>query len=333
MPQFFEMHALDTLFFRGSQPMEAGQLHPDILFPPPVTVFQGALRTAYLYQHKIDIAKYNANQVPQSVRDNIGNSGDISPFQIDCILIKKGNILYAPAPYAWFVDSAEKLFKPTEAEIAQGKTCTYNELEIHKAQVATTNISFSGSTPKPPLVRTSNEAQSLGGLWIKLSTLLNQPTHLSQDDLLFPKEIFQQENRIGIGRNIHTGTVETGQLYSSAHLRLLDDVSLVVGISKELDINDTGHLHLGGEQRMVAYTSISNPLKMDAPAIKNPQYFMNLSPILVDQQVMQKAFCTAKTQQIAGWDLHRGFHKPSQTWLPAGSVFSSNIQNQCIAIY
>ena len=42
----YEMLPLDTLFFRGSIPMEAGMQNVVSVFPPPVTVLSGAFWTA-----------------------------------------------------------------------------------------------------------------------------------------------------------------------------------------------------------------------------------------------------------------------------------------------
>ena len=43
--KFFELKPLDTLFFRGNIPMEAGILSEQTVFPPPVSVVRGALWT------------------------------------------------------------------------------------------------------------------------------------------------------------------------------------------------------------------------------------------------------------------------------------------------
>ena len=47
MSVFYEIIPLDTLFFRGSTPMEAGQNVAVSMFPPPVSVIEGSFRTAF----------------------------------------------------------------------------------------------------------------------------------------------------------------------------------------------------------------------------------------------------------------------------------------------
>ena len=42
MSKTYEIIPLDTLFFRGSTPMEAGQYNTVSVFPPPVSVIKGA---------------------------------------------------------------------------------------------------------------------------------------------------------------------------------------------------------------------------------------------------------------------------------------------------
>ena len=56
MNTWYELTPADTLFFRGSEPLEAGQLSRAALFPPPVTVLQGAIRTAVLKRHGVSFA-------------------------------------------------------------------------------------------------------------------------------------------------------------------------------------------------------------------------------------------------------------------------------------
>ena len=52
MSKIYEMTPLDTLFFRGSTPMEAGMMTTVSLFPPPISVIKGALWTAYCREKK-----------------------------------------------------------------------------------------------------------------------------------------------------------------------------------------------------------------------------------------------------------------------------------------
>ena len=47
MSKFYEIQPLDTLFFRGSTPMEAGLMNSVSMFPPSASVIKGAFWTAY----------------------------------------------------------------------------------------------------------------------------------------------------------------------------------------------------------------------------------------------------------------------------------------------
>ena len=47
---WYELTPVDTLFFRGAEAMEAGLLGTGALFPPPVSVVLGALRSAVVRQ-------------------------------------------------------------------------------------------------------------------------------------------------------------------------------------------------------------------------------------------------------------------------------------------
>jgi CRISPR-associated protein Cmr3 len=126
MSIWYEIDPLDTLFFRGSEPMEAGQLTATALFPPPVSVIQGAFRTAVLEQHGITGREYIQGRAPATVMEWIGKPDKDAPFQVTGILFRRGEKLFAPAPAAWFVDVNAK---PAHGDGLAGKRVTLPETE------------------------------------------------------------------------------------------------------------------------------------------------------------------------------------------------------------
>ena len=95
MSVFYEIISLDTLFFRGSTPMEAGQNVAVSMFPPPVSVIEGSFRTAFLLQKGISPEDY-ASGKDTSANEIIGNPSEKAAFKVSSILIKKNGLYDGP---------------------------------------------------------------------------------------------------------------------------------------------------------------------------------------------------------------------------------------------
>lgn len=152
---------------------------------------------------------------------------------------------------------------------------------------------------------------------------------MGEDDFLLQNEIFTFEQRTGVALDSKKHTVE-GQLYSSSHVRLNDDVSLVFSISKDVALLSEGKMFLGGERRICKYKKIDvDPLedfKFDSSS------FLSLTAIEANEEKLKSLTASSKLITIAGWDLKTGFHKPTKSYIPAGAVFSKNIGNFCIPL-
>ena len=315
---WYELTPLDTLFFRGSEPMEAGQLTSEALFPPPVSVLQGALRTALLRQNKISFANYKKGEsIPVPILEAIGRCGEEAPFAIAGVLIKRGARLYAPAPAAWFVDLPNKPKKA--ADFADAKILRPRELEAENP------LNMRVSCGTAPLIAAQHEALSLGGYWMNLALLSSPPKKLGAEDVVFASDLFKLEHRTGIALDANR-KVEQGRIYSSAHIRLQEDVTLIVGTDRNLGLESNGVLRLGGEQRVCAYAQCATP---NLPG-GHTGTFMTLTPLDLTEDVLGHVICASKPQVLAGWDLGIGFHKPTTTWLPAGAIVTKAFNASCI---
>nr|HPH03537.1 type III-B CRISPR module-associated Cmr3 family protein [Spirochaetota bacterium] len=250
MSEWYEITPLDTLFFRGSEPLEAGQLTAEALFPPPVSVIQGALRTTVLRQREIPFADYGKHGEPEEITALIGASGNPAPFAITAILLQKNGKLYAPAPWAWFVDVSEKADRG--AEYAGREVLVVGRPD----PVAVEKLGLVASSGSLPFVLAQHEAVSLGGSWVRMDALCKRPQKLGEGDVLMPRELYMTESRTGIGLDTTKRTVNKGQLYSAGHIRLAEGVRLVIGIDRGLGLAPSGVIQLGGERRMSGYRKI-----------------------------------------------------------------------------
>lgn len=316
----YELIPLDTLFFRGSTPMEAGQNIATSLFPPPISVLVGAFRTESIKQSKYSLDEYLSGTCSQ-LNDLVGSPDEEPPFEIEHFFIKKQNKYFMPAPTNWYVDSQSK---PKFKEDFLGKdiieACFHND--------AMTKLHCLSSAGEIAFVRPKTEAQSLTGVWISLEFLHSQKKQFGREDFLLVNEIYSTENRIGIGLDSDKHTIQ-GQLYSASHIRLLDDVSLCITLSKDILIETEGTIQLGGEKRICFYKkqqNIENNKEMDATL------FVSSVPVVATEKNLQHLISSNKLYETAGWDLAKGFHKASQTWIPAGAVFNKKLNTSCIAL-
>jgi len=321
MKVWYELTPLDTLFFRGAEPLEAGMGMAPPLFPPPVSVILGAFRTAFLIQKGVSFEEYTKNRAADEIVSTIGHPGKDAPFSVTAILLKQGGKLYAPAPAHWFVDSERKLVRGDDYAGITVRTPSV-KADIMK------NLLIVSSPTTPPMVVAKKEARSLAGSWVGLELLGKGEVTLAKGDLLTAHDLYLTEPRIGIG--LREGkTVEEGKLYTANHLRLREGVSILIGFDRHPGVAEKGMIQLGGEQRRSWYREVQSPV---IPQVPSPSCFMNLAPLRAEDSLLTDVVATGKLQTTAGWDLSRGFHKPTVTWFPAGAVFRRNVNNSLIPI-
>lgn len=313
MTNWYTFNPIDTLFFRGAEPMIMGENHTTShTFPPPAQTISGALRTAVLIQHKISFDDYGNGVVAQDIVKAIGKAGEEAPFSIIGPLFMKDHELYVPAPYCWFVQKDDLEGTKKEIKVYKGNPVHSSLFKTEFADM------FWAKGEKSELV-------SVGGNWIKASDL-----HSKQEiiQIMGSGDFFVTEQRTGIA--LHKNRrVRDSHLYSFNHARLKEDVNLVFGIDKNLPLAEDGILTLGAEQRFGSYKKLAGiSLRYD----EQPKYFMTLSLIEGTEQANHTVIATGKIQYLGGWDLKRGFHKPMKGFFPAGTVFSEKINQNFMAM-
>lgn len=316
MSVWYELNPVDTLFFRGNEPMEAGLPAGTPLFPPPVSVLSGAFRTAILREKRIHFADYKAGTVDPAVLAAIGPCGGKAAFDVLAVAMKKGSDTYVSAPASIFVD--------VEHRPKDGRG--YKDLTSHVAQplANTGSLAPRSHAGGVPFVLTTHEPLGLAGSWIAARCLVNHPKSFGSDDILTAEDLYGVEDRIGIGLKPER-VVQTGKLYSARHIRLRDGVSILVALSADPGLPAQGMFSLGGEQRRCGYRRLdaaSQPRFVGPAVIKN---YVSLVPMPATEALIDHLVCSSKLQVLAGWDLARGFHKETVSWIPAGAVFGTGI--------
>lgn len=306
------LDALDTLFFRDGKPFSLGEeTWADGIFPPPLSVFYGALRTAFLSGH-ISELKY-ANK-----------KNDLtSQLKIDFSAYHGGGIYYYPCPLDIVEKKTRKIWDEPEylmldlAERKYGCCSSLHGLDL------------------PMILQPRAQVKDASGLIDELSLndylLRNSvPQCLLQiDDYLI------EEPKVGIGRNDRTKTSDEGMLYR-AGMKRMHQLSFAIGYS---GIDIFGKLmKLGGEGKSVSLSLLEQEpcvrkpdnlsekffkLYLATPAIFREGWRPSLEKIPGARLI---AAVVGKPLSIGGFDMkpkngNRPRPKPMRRAVPAGSVY------------
>ncbi len=329
--QWLELRPLDTLFFRGGEPMEAGETHEAgrPIFPPVPETLIGALRTAILAQKGIDPARIKALPEDEPLDEKwlpLWGTPKKSGFWVAGPLIKIDKAVLFSAPASWLYDADQS---------------TNLRLKIYEARPLEAGKTFPLKTRivRPIWVKNPPEnLESLLGKFFLTKGALEQEGSFELEVVEDPKTLDPQkpqavpagkvvfyEERVGIARDNTLRAVKTGHLYAARHLRLCQEASLLVGLDKPLcpsHLDPQGCLQLGGEGRLVIYQKLESEIRLPG---RHRGCFLALAPLSYKRAekagLLKGPYASGKLLRVAGFDLRRGFHKPVKTYFPAGTVF------------
>lgn len=319
-----EINPLDTLFFKDGKPFSRDEeTWADGIFPPPPSVFYGALRTAYMAQHNLDMATINMEADPTR---NLKITG-ISYFM-------GGNQVY-PLPLDLVKKKADKdntvfLLERTENNI-----------------ISSLDTDEKNSVPfllVPPFDQAENvengyltddsQKEYLFGYDDEFKTL-------SLDDYCLT------EPKVGIGRDSRTRTASEARLYRVGMLRLKKFQFIVE--FENLSLNESGFLKLGGEGKAVTYQKTDRSTVPEQTKPTNNIFKLYLAtPALLENGWLPKwidttdlkgkypgtdlmvnliAAATGKPLFIGGFDMKAREPKQMLKAVPPGSVYYFEIQD------
>ncbi len=315
---WYKFTPVDTLFFKGAQPMNLGENHTaSHIFPPPARTISGALRTAVLVQNGISFEEYGSGNAPENIYDVIGEPDKNAPFTLTGPLFMVKRQVYVPAPYSWFMK----------------KDCETEKINVVRGKLIKSPLLKSGSGKFFWAKGKDGNLVSLGGMWIKNQDLNEAPEIMKVKKI---QDFFENEPRTGIALD-KGRKVREGHLYSFNHARLHKNVSMIFGTDSDLPLAEHGVLKIGAEQRFGWYRKKSDNLLEFNDTGKGKgkgkgKFYASLSILKGNPETNQSVVATGKILYLGGWDLNRGFHKPMTGFFPAGTVFNKKINNNCIPV-
>ena len=339
----------DTWFFRESRPHgSVGASELGSVFPPPVRTLAGALRTLIgdvWYQRKG--GNWRSFSQESELAGLIGFGDDLGPLRLEGPFVTfRGERLY-PAP-------ANLMRKQ------QGDHCVYFLLELGGAVQCDL-----GKVHLPQFPSRVTGLQELAGSvpveegWLTargMQAVLNGQAPQAKD-VLVSADLFEQEARLGIGRDNRRKSVQEGLLYQTRHLRLKADVGIALHLYGLQDAGLLPHstvIRLGGEGRQAALEvkageAAGFPVAQNLPAKAHRAALYALTPMLcveglpagippgfqavVTEQGVQAwegtlhgkplrvlSVACPRVLREGGWDLASHGARPVQSLLAPGSV-------------
>lgn len=328
---WLQLDAYDTLFFRNGKPFSMGEdSAAQSFFPPAPSVMYGALLSTRFEQK----GQAYSDNLLEEYRKEVA----IKSFQL-AILGDKITPLY-PAP----------------ADLVRKKGALSDEL--HLLQLEPAGKCHNGLCSY--LLTFSEMAEAVSDGWLCSENFIKYLEGNSEQTFKYlpKKELVATEAKIGIGRDIATGSSKEGQLYRVGMQRPLNILGEQLGFllqcndggQKNFPLADEASMRIGAEGKAMHYIIIE-----DAPVIPPPpdasQAYLKLylaTPTVFNDGIMpfsQKlgghiyerqwngvdveisAYACGKAQPLGGWDIKEGRPKPMVKAVPAGAVYYLRIDD------
>ena len=244
---------LDTWFFREARPHgSVGNSELGSQFPPPVRTLLGALRTAigdaWFARHGGDWRSLADNKALQA---HIGLGDDMGPLRASGpFLTLNGQRLY-PAPANLMVQTEGGHAHYFLLGLGDVVHCDLGRVRLPAFPKQVPGVaSLKGSKPASGWLTQDAMQRLLDGQVPRVGDLI--PNHA----------LFDEEPRLGIGRDNRRASVQEGLLYQTRHLRLQSEISIEIELHGIADLSLLPQhtvLRLGGEGRAASVQTTPSP--------------------------------------------------------------------------
>ncbi len=322
MNQRFFFHPIDVWLFRDGKPFSAGGDHrAESIFPPFPTVVQGAIRSKELALKNIDLTDKDA------IRNAVGGPSDFKALRL------KG-------PYLAQQNGADKVtrFFPQPADAISCDVSKHIIRPLSKPERPSPGLKTNCPTSKllgldEPLTKGES------GLWLSEERLLD---YLDGKEVIgIPSnQLFERENRFGVGIDSSQMTSIEGLIYEVNYIRPCKNVGLAIEMSGYLNWPDRDLILFGGENRAAEFSRCEFSIDFSIPEIFPRQFKIYfLTPTYFEPgwipgnwekffngKVELVSAALNRSEIIGGFDMTQssnkaGMNRPSRRFVPAGSVY------------
>lgn len=335
----------DVLMFRDGKPFSGGDDHyARGIFPPFPSTFYGAIRSKILSEKYPQYESYKKSVIPDDIKREIGTNSSYGSLTITNFLIAERE------------DGIINPIFPIPKDVVKIKDKDKKDLFILKPEEQLKNqINF------------NLPISSLANLWLENEAPLEETNDFISlkmldkylqgdilDETIDKNDLYQKEERVGIGKDRMRKTAKTGLLYSVEYFRLKQEVGFIVELSGVESLPKEGLLRLGGDHRSAFYKEtpfqmldaevvkrkINNTMRFKiillTPAIFNngwiPDWIDVRSGVGLVNGISLKAVSAAigKPLYAGGFDFAKGKPKDMKKAVPQGSVYYFEIKHGSI---
>ncbi|PJK08739.1 hypothetical protein CO610_04850 [Lysobacteraceae bacterium NML95-0200] len=252
----------DTWFFRESRPHGSiGSNELGSVFPPPVRTLAGALRTligdTWHQRNGSDWRSFNEQSPLAQI---IGFGDDLGSLRLQGPFIALDEKRLYPAPANLMCKQQGDTKHYFLLELGAPMQCDLGRVRLPQFPSKVDGLEeLAGSAP------VENAWLTHAGMQAVLNGNAPEP-----GDVIESNQLFQQEPRLGIGRDNSSHFVKDGLLYQTRHLRLQPGVSVQLylhGLQDASLLPERSVIRLGGEGRQAAL-QVSRQNQMELPQAK-----------------------------------------------------------------
>lgn len=334
----------DVWLFRDGRPFSAGEGHiARSIFPPTPVTIQGALRSLILGHSEVDWREFRDQSTPgaQKLGEAIGypathgRKASLGKFS-----------MAGPFLARWEMGQAVR-YTPLPADVVRHTKEGYPDhfaLRPAKGLLFKTEWPMNSLLPLWPETTEDIEAPDPGG-WLSEQGLDNY-LQCKGFSPVQGEELFESEPRFGVALDYKTRRPVEHMLYQAEFIRPDanpgGEVGLLVQLGPGMKLPaDQGVMTLGGEARGACYRQLDDSeiyvgANRQAPTTRlklvflTPAWFSGgWQPAdenagwarLLGAPVTLVAASIGRPQHIGGWDIATRWHKPMYHYVPAGSVY------------
>ncbi|MBW1973904.1 MAG: type III-B CRISPR module-associated protein Cmr3 [Deltaproteobacteria bacterium] len=341
MKSFF-IEPNDTLFFRGGDPMGMGESHDiDFRFPPGKETFIGAVRSWLLALYCKRFKRYineckNCEKLKEcKIKEIVGKSSDKPKFN-----------LYGPLLVKKEKNSLIPLFVPPKNIFVDNN---YNTIKLLPVKVP-------GITDLEdlylPFHKSVEDSEPINGYLTDkgMEKIVSKNGKINlKDNIISNENIYSIEERVGIALERRTRKTKERMIYFTRHIRFKQDIGFYIEIEGADNLlPDKGIIALGGENRTCDIYKVK-PIKLpNTKKIENNKISLitlfpqkininkGIFPSWIDEKregiipntmvkVKVVSIFSDKPEYVGGFDMVKKMSKPIEPYIPAGTVYFSEI--------
>lgn len=322
---------LDVLVLRGNQLFGEPGSYGEALMPPWPSVAAGALRTRILADDGIDLAAFAAGEAEHP---QLGTPADPGSFMLQAFQVARRA-----------ADGTVEPLMPLPADLvvqAEGDAAP----QVSRLRPAALHAGIANSSPLPlvpVLAQGEDRSKPASGWWLRGSGWGKylRGHDLAAGDLVHSRELWDFDERIGVGLDGDTRSAADGQLFTARAVAMRPGVGFAATVAGA-GLPTGGSLRFGGDGRAAALhdapVSWAEPdheaisaagrcrIVLTSPGIfaggwMPPGMDADLRLQLPGLSARVVAAAVSRADTVSGWDLAARRPKAAQKTAAAGSVY------------